>query len=63
MVNVFDFQSRITIEMEMTECGNEKTNDLATMEKDKVKALKYYKRSKDNPVLMKSRKNFYTFFG
>ena len=43
----------------MAECGYDKINDLATMDKDKVMDLKYYKSSRDTPVPMKSKNKLF----
>ena len=56
MVNVLDFQSDNPMEVEMTECGYDRINNLATMDKDEVLTLKYPRSSIDTPVPMKPKK-------
>ena len=56
MVNVLDFQSDNPMEVEMTECGYDRINNLATMDKDEVLTLKYSRSSIDTPVPMKPKK-------
>ena len=63
IVNVLDFQSGNTMEAEMTECGYDKIDNLATMYKYELMALKYSKSSINTPFSMNPRRNCYNFFG
>ena len=56
MVNVLDFHSVNPTKVEMTECGYDKIDDLATIDKDNVMVFKYSKSSIYNPVPMKPNK-------
>ena len=56
IVNVLDLQSGNTMEAEMTECGYDKIDNLATMYKYELMALKYSKSSINTPFPMKPKK-------
>ena len=56
MVNFLGFQSGNPMGAAMAECGYEKIDDLATMDKDELMYLKYSKSSIDTLVTMKSKK-------
>ena len=55
MANVLDFQSGYTMNMERTDCGYDKIDNIATMDKDNAMVLKYSKSITDTPNPMKTK--------